>query len=60
MHINQLTGIPCIDIIQQDIQNRSLFWSDWHTHADKLDAIDKQTLESVGQTVTQVIYNLNK
>ncbi len=58
MHINQLIGIPCIDIIQRDVQNQTLFWSDWHTHADELDAIDKQTLESVGQTVTQVIYNL--
>lgn len=55
--VNYMAGIPCVDIIHQDIQNKMLFWDHWHTHNDNIDVIDRSTLKAVGQTVTQLIYN---
>lgn len=47
--------IPMIDIIQYD--ENSGFAPYWHTHSDNLDAIDKNTLMQVGNTVHHVIFN---
>lgn len=57
LYINQITGIPCIDIIQHDPSTNSNFGSYWHTHNDNMDMINRQTLKAVGQTVLTVIYN---
>lgn len=57
VYVNQLTNIPCIDIIQHDPASSTSFGSYWHTHNDNMDNIDKQTLKAVGQTVLEVIYN---
>ncbi|MCB9245570.1 MAG: M28 family peptidase [Flavobacteriales bacterium] len=48
--VQQLTGIPMIDIIEHDVERRS-FGAYWHTHADNMDVIDKKTLKAVGHTV---------
>ena len=29
----------------------------WHTHKDDMDNIDKNTLNAVGQTLLEIIYN---
>lgn len=55
--VNYMAGIPCVDIIHQDIQNKMLFWDHWHTHNDNIDIIDKSTLNAVGETVLHVLYN---
>ena len=60
--INQFTQmlgrhIPTIDIIEFDNTNGHTFNQHWHTHQDNMDNIDKETLEAVGQTVLNVIYN---
>ena len=55
-YISTLTGIPTIDIIHKDLATDS-FHSSWHTHDDNLDAIDKQTLQVVGEVVLAVIYD---
>jgi Zn-dependent M28 family amino/carboxypeptidase len=55
-YINQITKIPTIDIIQYDKTSASGFGWYWHTHNDNMDAIDKNTLKAVGQTVLQTIY----
>jgi glutaminyl-peptide cyclotransferase len=55
-YVNQIAGIPSIDIIQYDSETRSGFGHYWHTHQDNMDVIDKNTLKAVGQTVTAVIY----
>ncbi len=54
--VNKLTGIKTIDIINltPDLQNP--FAPHWHTHADVMDIIDKNTLKAVGQTLLQFIY----
>lgn len=56
-YINELTGIPSIDIIQYDPNGIGPFWEHWHTHQDNMDAINTETLGAVGQTLLQVIYN---
>lgn len=49
-------GIPSIDIINYDTENKHGFADHWHTHNDTMDNIDKETLKAVGQTVLKVIY----
>lgn len=48
-------GIPCIDIIGRDAQGES-FPATWHTTADNIDNISRQTLKAVGETVLNVLY----
>ena len=49
--------VPTIDIIEHDASSKSNFYKHWHTHDDKLEHIDKNTLKAVGQTVMHVVYN---
>lgn len=55
--VNQVAGIPCIDIIPYypDCEASS-FGPTWHTVLDDMNHIDRSTLRAVGQTVLQVIY----
>lgn len=55
--VNQFAKIPTIDIIPfyPDCQQSS-FGPTWHTLADNMENIDKNTLKAVGQTLVQVIY----
>lgn len=48
-------GIPSIDIIAYDAASGG-FPPTWHTHADNLANIDKQSLQAVGATVAQVVW----
>ena len=56
-YINTITGIPTIDIIEYDPATESNFNKHWHTHKDDMDNINKSTLNAVGQTLLEVIYN---
>lgn len=49
-------GIPCIDIINYDMESPHRFGSYWHTHNDTMENIDRETLKAVGQTLLEVIY----
>ena len=49
--------IPCLDIINYKPNTSKGFADYWHTVNDTMDVIDKQTLEAVGQTVLEVVYN---
>ncbi|MDR1592516.1 MAG: M28 family peptidase [Prevotellaceae bacterium] len=51
LFINQLAGIPCIDIIQQLPTSSTGFGDYWHTTHDDMHNIDRNTLYAVGQTV---------
>lgn len=55
--VNQFAKIPTIDIIPYyaDCQQSS-FGPTWHTLADNMENVDKNTLKAVGQTLVQVIY----
>lgn len=54
-YVMKYTGIPTIDIIDYDPNTSSRFGKYWHTHSDNMDAIDKNTLKAVGQTLLNVI-----
>jgi len=55
--VNQKAGIPCIDIIPYypDCEQSS-FGPTWHTVNDDTNHIDKNTLQAVGQTLIQVLF----
>ena len=48
--------IPMIDIIEYEPANDAYFGHYWHTHADSMNIISRETLQAVGETVMQVIY----
>ena len=51
-------GIPCIDIIDMRSNSDTGFCPEWHTVNDTMDAIDPATLAEVGQTLLNVIAQL--
>lgn len=51
-------GIPCIDIIDMRSNSDTGFCPEWHTVNDTMDAIDPATLGEVGQTLLNVIAQL--
>jgi len=54
--VNDIANIPTIDIINRPSETETGFGHYWHTHADDMSVIDKQTLRAVGQTLLAVIY----
>lgn len=55
--VNVIAKIPTIDIINLNMNSStSAFAEHWHTHNDNMSVIDKTTLEAVGETLLQVIY----
>jgi peptidase M28-like protein len=56
--VNKYARIPSIDIIHLDpnSKNRS-FFDHWHTINDKIEHIDKQNLQIVGDVMMTVVYN---
>ena len=55
--VNEVAGIPCIDIINYYPNcEQSSFGPTWHTIHDDMDHLDRSTLKAVGQTLIQVIY----
>ncbi len=57
VYVYNLRQIPCVDIINYDPNSDTGFGDFWHTVDDNMDIIDKGTLNAVGQTVLEVIYN---
>lgn len=57
IYVYHYRRIPCIDIINYDPKGDSGFGETWHTHNDTMEHIDRGTLQAVGQTVLEVIYN---
>lgn len=56
LFVNQIAGIPMIDIINRPNDTETLFVQHWHTINDTIDKIDKRTLRAVGQVLLAVIY----
>ena len=59
LFVNQLTGIPSLNIIQHDSSTQSGFYKHWHTLNDTPEHLDKETLKAVGQTVMEMVYEVN-
>lgn len=57
IYVNQVAGIPSIDIIDYNPQSDTGFGSYWHTTHDTMDNVSKETLNAVGTTLIHVIYN---
>jgi len=55
LFVNRYRNIPMIDIIPTDIEDDS-FGAFHHTHADNMDIISRETLDAVGETVLQVVF----
>jgi hypothetical protein len=53
---NRILNIPSVDIINTDPATLR-FAPHWHTHADNIDVIDRNTLKAVGQTLLEVIFS---
>ena len=53
-------GIPCVDIIDMRADGDTGFCPEWHTIHDTMDAISAATLAEVGQTLLNVIAELEK
>lgn len=54
--VNEILGIPTIDIINLPLNSSTGFVGHWHTHDDNLNNIDVNTLKAVGQTLVQYLY----
>jgi Zn-dependent M28 family amino/carboxypeptidase len=55
--INEIMKIPTINIIHMDdASSNGSFFDHWHTIHDNMDAISKESLHVVGQTILTVIY----
>ena len=55
--VNTIARIPMLNIINRQTNTETGFGTYWHTHADDIDIISKSTLQAVGQTVLQVLYD---
>lgn len=57
--VNQETGMPIIDIINHKEvgDGDRVFPAHWHTHRDDMPIISKETLQSVGDVLLELIYN---
>lgn len=53
-------GIPCVDIIDLHSDSETGFCPAWHTVSDTMDGISATTLADVGQTLLNVIANLEQ
>lgn len=53
-------GIPCIDIIDLRSDSETGFCPEWHTTHDTMDGISAATLAEVGQTLLNVIDDLQR
>ena len=57
VNVNAIAAIPCIDIVPHYQHGPSSFGPTWHTIADTPDNIDTATLNAVGHTLIQLMYN---
>jgi len=55
-YINAVAGIPAIDVVDMDKSRPKSFPLTWHTKADNLNNIHKESLKAVGQSALQFIY----
>jgi glutaminyl-peptide cyclotransferase len=56
LYVNRDAHIPMIDIIHYAPETGGYFGSYWHTHNDNMSAVDKNTLQVVGEVLLQAIY----
>ncbi|MCB0819831.1 MAG: M28 family peptidase [Bacteroidetes bacterium] len=57
--INTIMGVPTIDIIHNDERTKTGFGYYWHTTDDNMLAVNKYTMQAVGEVLIAVIYSEN-
>lgn len=60
LYVNEIAGIPSVDIIHQNAESDSGFGDFWHTVNDDMSVINKETLMAVGTTLLHIIYEENE
>jgi hypothetical protein len=53
--VNRILGVKTIDIINLPGADNEPFAPHWHTHADDMGIIDRNTLKAVGQSLLQLV-----
>ncbi len=56
LYVNQIAGIPSIDIIQHSPESDSGFGHYWHTTQDDMSVISRPTLLAVGTTLLHILF----
>ena len=54
LYVNQMTGIPMVDIVQNSVNTS--FFEHWHTTTDDLEAVSGETMRIVAHVVMKTIY----
>ncbi len=54
--VNQIMGIPCIDVIHHEPASPTGFTAVWHTQKDRVENVSAATLQDVGNVLVDVIY----
>ena len=54
--VNQIAGIPMIDIINRPAGSKTGFVSHWHTHKDDDNSVDPNSLEMVTKILLKLLY----
>lgn len=58
LFVSQLAGIPSANIVHYQVQVLPMGYGPFHhTHQDNMDIIDTATLQAVGETVMDVVWN---
>ncbi len=56
INVNRYAKINMIDIIEYENSDGNFFSPTWHTHNDDINHIDKNSMQAVGQTLLQTLW----
>lgn len=54
--INQILGVPTVDIIDTRMDQEGTFYPYWHTTGDTLDKLSAETLQKVGNILVKLLW----
>lgn len=54
--INQILGVPTVDIIDTRMDQEGTFYPYWHTTGDTLDKLSAETLQKVGNVLVKLLW----
>ena len=54
--VNQILGLPTVDIIDTRMDQDGTFYPYWHTTGDTLDKLSAETLQKVGNLLVKLLW----
>ena len=54
--VNQILGLPTVDIIDTRMDNDGTFYPYWHTTGDTLDKLSTETMQKVGNLLVKLLW----